>query len=380
MAKKKQEASTLADVMRICNDQCGPGTMFTGNDLAKDPPRLPSGVFAVDYATGGGLPLWGTTCNWGAEASGKTTLALSAAKMCQMLCWRCFNLQAYCTCSQNAIAMQAYWGDVEGTLDREWATAIGVVPEQYTIGLADYGEQHVNIADSALRADDCGLVIIDSLAAMVPASEMEAAEEDQFIGLQARMITRMVRKLKQRLIRERKRGHPCAVLFTNQVRIKIGQMFGNPETMPGGRGLQHEFSLLLRCVKKSLRKDGADGKYWVGDRNFESASRHSFAVKKAKVLTIAGIGEYVICREDLPDLKLQKGKVDDYQTVMNYAKEYGLVQKEKKGWSLTVGGKTATVRLQDEIKDAWRKHSSLYHATQMAIVTAAKERLRPRED
>jgi len=282
------------------------------------------------------------------------------------------NLLEFCTCSTKPIEMKAYWGDVEGTLDKEWAEAVGADPAKYVVGLADYGEQHVNIADSALRADDCGLGGVDSLAAMSPAAEMEAAEESKFIGQQPLMITRMVRKLKQRLIRERKRGHPCLVIFTNQRRIKIGQMFGDPETMPGGQGLQHEFSLLLRCVKKALVKTGIDAKYVDGSRSFDRAHRHSFSVKKRKVLTMSGIGEYVRVLEKIPELGVKKGMIDDFSTVMTYAKEYQIVEKAGTKWKYF----DFSAKKLEDIKNLWKKKWPEYMRTQREIIERAKERLK----
>jgi len=373
MAKRKDETFTLNGVMENQNKACGEGTVGLGSRLKRDPPRLPTGVFAVDYATGGGLPIYGSTCFWGKESGGKTSLALNTVSMAQKICWSCFRILEFCECSTPAVSMKVYWADVEGTLDRDWAEMLGVSSEEYYVGLADYGEQHVNIADAALKADDCGLVVVDSLAAMVPEVEMDAASEQQFIGKQPAMIGRMVRKLKQRLIRERKNGHPCTLLFTNQLRIKIGQMFGDPESMPGGKGMMHEFSLLLRCVQKALARDGADKKF-ADDRKKKKdfGQRHSISVKKAKVLTLAGVGEFVRCTHDLPDYGLRAGQVDDYNVALNYAKEYGIVRKDGKGWRYF----DYKARTLEDIKSVWAKSPNQHLRTKQEIIERAKERLR----
>jgi len=386
MSKKKKKKSsngkvlTLAEVMAAQNEVCGPGTMFRGSGMKKDPMRIPTGVFAVDFATAGGLPLWGTTCFWGGDGGGKSNLCLNVVKAAQSICWRCMKPFKFCECD-SPLEMFVYYADVEGTvegtLDRDWASAIGADPEKYVVGLADYGEQHVNIADEALKATDCGLVIIDSLAALIPTTEMDAPLEDKFIAEQARLITRMVRKLKQRLIRERKKGHPCSVLFTNQLRIKIGQMFGDPETMPGGHGLRHEFSLLLRCVQKALKKEGADAKFWDASRSKKTGQRFSFSIKKEKVLTLSGVGEYVRVLEDLPDVGLKAGMVDDFATVMKYARDFGIVVKDKGKWSFR--GKYKASRL-DEIRQLWMSDWDEYLWTQQEIIARAKERVRGGKD
>lgn len=361
---------SLDRLIEEANKTCGPGTCFTGSMLKRDPPRLPTGVFSVDFSTGGGLPLHGTTCFWGDESGAKTTLAINTMSMVEVLCWECFFPHELCQCSTNALRMRTFWADIEGTLDREWVNSAGVDPEAYVVGLADYGEQYINIADSALQADDCGLVILDSLAALVPASEMEASSEESFVALQTRMITRAVRKLKQRLIRERKREHPCAVLFTNQMRKKIGITFGDPSTMSGGHGLRHEFSLLLRLVKKAL-SDNDKKKYHDPDRKKELVSRHSFSIRKEKVLTLSGVGEFVIVKEDFPDLDLTKGQIDDYHIVMTYAKDTEIVEKTGKTWSYF----DHKAKRLDDIKILWKKKPAQYTLAQMEIVRRVKARL-----
>lgn len=107
---------TLADVQQAQNKICGDGTIFPGTGLKKDPPRLPLGVFAVDYATGGGAPIWATTCLWGPEAGGKTSLAISAMRMVPKICWRCFKLFHECQCGEGPLRMKTFWCDAEGCI------------------------------------------------------------------------------------------------------------------------------------------------------------------------------------------------------------------------------------------------------------------------
>ncbi len=379
MPKKADEKDvsqkvTLAQIACQMNKQCGVGTMSTGRQLVVDPPRVPMGVFAVDFATGGGLPLWATTCLWGPEGGGKSTLGINAMVTAQSLCWKCFLLREHCTCKGGPKLMDSSWLDVEGTFDRAWAEAIGVHPDRYVLTLADYGEQYANVAESVLRADDCGLVVIDSLASLVPSAEMDAAAEDQFMAKQAQLIGRMVRRLKQRLIRERKREHPCCVLFVNQMRKKLGVMFGDPETMSGGHGMLHEFSLLLRTVKKSLNKKGGDAKYVDAKRGKNIADRFSFSIRKHKVQTLAGIGEYVRMSEDSEELGLKKGQVDDFNTLMSYAKIYGVVTKDE-----TKAGGWRYFQIKsdslDKIKQLWRRSLAEKIRAQSEIVKRAKQRL-----
>lgn len=310
------------------------------------------------------------------NSGGKTSLAMNVLAMAELICWRCFKPIFMCECSKSPLLMRSCWLDIEGTFDRDWATDIGSNPEKYLMGVADYGEQFINIGESVLRADDCGLLIADSLGALTPMAEMEAPMENQFIGLHPRMVTRMVRKLKQRLLRERKREHPCAVLFVNQLRINVGQLFGDNETMPGGKGLQHEFSLLLRCVKKALKKDGPDKKYFDTKRKKNIAQRHSFAIRKEKVLTLAGVGEYVRIKEHIPEYGLTSGMIDDYGTLLTYAKEYGVISGSAGKWKYF----EHKAKKLDDIRRVWLKKPDEKMRTQMAVIKRAKARLRGEKD
>jgi len=366
-----EEKNDLDNLLVKKNVQYGPKSVSKGSAWIDDPYRIPSGIFAVDFSAGGGVPLWQSVCLWGKDSGGKTTAAMSIMSMSQKICWRCFNLIEFCTCSLPPLQMKAFWADTENTFNKGWAKACGNDPEKYYLGLADYGEQYVNLAEAALRADDCGLLVVDSLANLVPSSEFDAPSEDQFIGNQAKLITRAVRRLKQRAIREMKRGHPCAIVFTNQMRTKIGVQFGDPEIMPGGFGMKHEFSLLFRCVRKSMGSESDTKKYVDKSRRVNMAQRHSFAIRKEKVLTLAGVGEFVRVRESMPELGLVKGMIDDYTTVMNYAKEYGIVFKEGSKWR-SIGIRSQTLK---GIEDYWKKNPSQYWRVQMVIVEKAKERL-----
>lgn len=321
----------LDKIMEQHNKKAGDRAIITGDLLKPDPPRVPIGVFAMDYASGGGIPLWASTCFWGAESAGKTTLCMSVAKCAKLICWKCFKPKTYCECSTSPLDMGVFWADAEGTFDRLWAESIGLKPADYYYALADYGEKYINYCVSALEADDCGLVILDSLAALIPESEFDADAEDQFIGIQARLIGRSVRRLKQRLLRERQREHPCTILFTNQMRVKIGQMFGNPETMSGGHAMKHEFSLLFRLGQISLNKKGTDAKYIPSGKDEKPiASRFSFGIKKHKIQTLRTSGQYLRLTEDTDTHPA--GSIIDSQVILKYAKDAGVIKQHNKKW------------------------------------------------
>jgi len=210
------------------------------------------------------------------------------------------------------------------------------------------------------------VVVLDSLAALVPDAEIESQMEDKFSASQARLITATVRKLKQRLIRERKRGHPCLLLFTNQMRIKIGQRFGNPETMSGGQGMFHEFSLLLRCGKKSLTDSDAK---WKADTSNGSpfGQRHTCAIKKHKVGVLGGVCEFVRAVRDNPATDCVKGEIADWRLLLKYAKEYGMLTKDKSGYSFL----KIRAPKQSSYWELWKKNPEEKLRAQMEVIRIA---------
>lgn len=386
MRKKKKskdidplrEDVSLDEVMGRINKKFGEKTMILGSQRPKDPPRLPFGVFLADFVTGGGIPIWQTVCGWGADSSGKTLLGIKAMRSAALMCWKCFHPKIYCKCpGKKALSMKSVYLGAEGMLDKIWAKDCGVDPESFIETNCDFGEQYIDVADESLKSQECGLIIFDSLAALVPEAEMEASASDQFIGKQASMIGRAVRRLKTRLLMEMKKDHPCTIYFINQMRSKIGVMFGSPDWMPGGWAMRHEFSLLLKLVKKSLAKGkegkkGADDAYFDGERAKEQASRHSFEIKKEKVLTLAGSGEFVIIKENLENLGLRRGMVDDFNVMMRMAEEYEVVKKDSKGWKYF----NFNAKTHDNIKNVWRENPSEYIRCTQEIVKRAKERLK----
>lgn len=340
---KSDDKTTLEQVAIKINNSMGNNTITNGGVTLSNPQRLPFGIFPVDFATGGGIPLYSSTCLWGRKASGKTTLAIRAMKSAQEICWGCFNHLERCTCSTPSLKMKSLWCDAEGTLESSWVKAHGVEDTSFLLALCDYGEQYIDVACSALQSDDCGLVIIDSLAALTPLAEIENPTEKTNMGKHPAMVTRAVRKLKQRLIRERKKGHPCAVLFINQMRADPNIQYGSSDSMPGGHGSIHEYSLVLKCTKKSLSKD-KDKKFIDEDRNLNLASRHLIRIPFSKTFILRGSAEYVLISEPIPDYNLYKGEIDDYATTIKYAQNYEIITKTGNSTYEYAGEKWASLK------------------------------------
>jgi recombination protein RecA len=202
---------------------------------------IPTGSIGLDVATGvGGVPRGRVTEIYGPESSGKTTLTL------------------HVIANAHRKGGIAAFIDAEHALDVDYAEKLGVDVENLLVSQPDTGEQALEIAEVLVRSGAVDIVVIDSVAALVPRAEIEGEMGDSHVGLQARLMSQAMRKVTGAI----SRSH-CAVVFTNQIREKIGVMFGNPETQPGGRALKFYASLRLDIRRIASIKDGNDQ---VGNR------------------------------------------------------------------------------------------------------------------
>ena len=204
--------------------QFGKGSiMRLGQDTNFDIPAIPTGSLAVDLALGiGGVPRGRVVEIFGPESSGKTTLSLSILVE-----------------AQRAGGVAAFI-DAEHALDPTYAKTIGVNLDELLVSQPDTGEQALEIAETLVRSNAVDVIVIDSVAALVPRAEIEGEMGDQFIGLQARLMSQALRKLTAAIAKSK----TCCI-FINQLREKIGVMFGNPETTPGGRALKFYASVRI---------------------------------------------------------------------------------------------------------------------------------------
>ena len=199
-------------------------------------PTIPSGSIGLDLALGiGGFPRGRVIEIYGPEASGKTTVALHAVAECQ-----------------KAGGVAAFV-DAEHALDVQYARRMGVDIDNLLICQPDYGEQALEIADMLVRSNSVDIVVIDSVAALVPRAELEGDMGDAHVGLQARLMSQALRKLTSTAAKSK-----TALVFINQLRTKVGVMFGNPETTSGGNALKFYSSVRLDVRKVSLIKNGQD--------------------------------------------------------------------------------------------------------------------------
>jgi recombination protein RecA len=230
MADEKSLELAIAQLER----QYGTGAvMRLGTSDIQKWPSVPTGALSLDLILGnGGLPLGRVVEIYGPESSGKSTISLSVVAQAQKMGLKC----AYI--------------DAEHALDPIYMQALGVDLDDLLLAQPDYGEQALEIADKLIRTGEIGVIVIDSVAALVPKAELEGDMEANQMGLQARMMAKGLRKIVG-LANE----HKCLVIFINQIRMKIGIMFGNPETTPGGKALPYAASVRIDIRKKEDLKD-----------------------------------------------------------------------------------------------------------------------------
>lgn len=219
-----KETMTLAGVLDQLNKDHGAGTaMLLGTTPLPEVEVIPSGSIGLDEALGvGGIPRGRVVELYGPESSGKTTIALRAVGQAQKL------------------GLTAAYIDAEHAIDPEWAATLGVDTDKLVLSQPDNGEQALEVAEFMARSKLFGILVIDSVAALVPKAEIEGAMGDSHVGLQARLMSQALRKLTGALA-----GSNTTALFINQLRQKVGVFFGSPETTTGGMALKFYSSVRL---------------------------------------------------------------------------------------------------------------------------------------
>ena len=243
--KEKEEVNTSderAKALKLAIDKIekdfGKGAiMKLGDKPAVSVETIPTGALALDVALGvGGIPRGRIIEIYGPESSGKTTLAQHIVAECQKR------------------GGKAAFVDAEHALDPEYARNLGVNVDELLISQPDTGEQALDITEELVRSGAVDVIVVDSVAALVPKAEIEGSMEDQQMGLQARLMSKALRKLTGIIGKTR-----TTVIFINQLRQKIGVMYGNPETTTGGNALKYYASVRLEIKRvEGLKGDGED--------------------------------------------------------------------------------------------------------------------------
>jgi recombination protein RecA len=286
MSLPPEKEKAVDTAMQQIERQFGKGAiMKLGSQSIADVPVIPTGSIALDRALGiGGLPRGRVVEVYGPESSGKTTLALHAVANAQ---------------KQGGIAA---FIDAEHALDTIYAKKLHVNCDDLLVAQPDTGEQALEIADMLVRSGAIDIMVIDSVAALVPRAEIEGEMGDSHMGLQARLMSQALRKLTGSISKTM-----TTIIFINQIRMKIGVVFGNPETTTGGNALKFYSSVRLDIRRSSAIKDGQE---LIGNRTRVKVVKNKMAPPFKNAEFDIMYGEGISRTGDVLDLGVETGVID----------------------------------------------------------------------
>jgi recombination protein RecA len=296
-ADKEQKLKIIEDAITTIEKTYGKGSiMKLGDGIVHDIEAIPTGALSLDYALGiGGIPRGRVTEIFGPESSGKTTLCLHVIAEAQKM----GGLAAFI--------------DAEHALDVNYAKKLGVDTANLLISQPDFGEQALEITDTLVRSNALDVIVIDSVAALVPRSEIEGEMGDATMAVQARLMSQALRKLTAAIAKSK-----TSVIFVNQLRSKIGVMFGNPETTTGGNALKFYASVRIDIRRITQIKEGENV---VGNRTKVKIVKSKVAPPFKQVEFDILYNEGISKTGDLIDLGVDQGIVKKSGAWFSYGED-----------------------------------------------------------
>ncbi|MBQ8193280.1 MAG: recombinase RecA [Bacilli bacterium] len=327
MAKNIEKDAALAQVLADIEKQFGKGAiMKLGEQEHKEVEISPSGSLSLDIALGvGGYPKGRIIEIYGPESSGKTTFALHAIAEVQKNGGR------------------AAFIDAEHSLDPVYANNLGVNIDELLLSQPDTGEQALEICDALVKSEAVSIIVIDSVAALVPQAEIDGEMGDSHVGLQARLMSQALRKLSGSINKTN-----TIVIFINQLREKVGIMFGNPETTPGGKALKYYSSVRLDIRRGEQLKQGSDV---IGNKTTIKVVKNKVAPPFKTAIVDIMYGEGVSKEGELLDLASEIGVVE--KSGAWYAYKGDKIGQGKENAKLLL---KENKKISDEIEKQVREH------------------------
>jgi recombination protein RecA len=337
--------SSVSDVIKRVTKTYGAGIASMGVEV-KDVSRVMTGIFPLDLATGGGFPKGRVTEIFGPESSNKTNILLKTIATYQRL-----HPDELCA-----------FIDVEHSFDPAWASRLGVDTEKLVFFQPHYAEMAVDIVEDILsNVPEITFIGLDSIAAMATANEIENSAEKVAVGGNSIPVNRMMKKVVMAQTRAAAEGRYPTLVCINQIRFKVGVMFGNPETTPGGKAVPFYSAMRIRCYGKD-----------VLDKNISKSvpayKETKVVLKKWKVPVTSVNAEFNMCMIDSETTTA--GEVPAWKTIFNYCVDYGMLVKNGQNWVLG----DHTFKTQKEVKDFIDNDPDLYIALISEIISLSVQK------
>lgn len=318
--------ANIDTVLKALNKKYGEGTIIRASEAkALELSRIPTGSLTLDIVTGGGIPENRLTLLTGGYSSGKTSVALRIVGNAQKKYEERYAEQV-ARKKPGASLKKAIWIDAEGAFDESWAKALGVDTDKLILVRPEYGEQALDIADVVVKSGDCGVVVLDSIAGLVPKGEAEESMEKLYMGDLAKMMNKFFRKLSAGMnatdMRDKDEIAPTVIMI-NQYREKIGVMYGNPATLPGGKGQEYSASVILELkrgdwIEYKFEKNGVKVEEIVGQWIKAYGVKNKTAPPKRT-------GQFRFFFADMN--QFAKGSFDEMEEIIRYAMSYGFIER-----------------------------------------------------